>query len=105
VAVTLVVRGTSGVDAAVGDDRLERRPVPQVERVDRLDVVVGVHHDRRRTLGVQPVGVHDRMAARVRRLDVLEADPPEALDEEVGRGARVRVVLAKRADARDPQEI
>ena len=58
--LALVVGGAAGEDAPVLDARLERRPHPQVERIDRLDVVVAVDEDRRRTLGVQPVGVDDR---------------------------------------------
>ena len=65
VGVALVVGRATAVDAAVLDGRLERRRVPQVERIDRLDVVVGVDEDRRRAFGMQPVGVDDRMAAGV----------------------------------------
>ena len=84
--------------------RLERRPHPQVERIDRLDVVVGVDEDRRRALGVEPVGVDDRVAAGRRHLDVLEAHLREAVGHELGRRAHVGVVLGQRADARDAQQ-
>ena len=72
VDLALVVGRAAGQHAAVDDDRLERRRGPQVERVDRLDVVVAVDEDRRGALGVEPVAVDDRVAARLGDLDVLD---------------------------------
>ena len=103
--VALVVGRASGVDAAVLDDRIERRPMPQVERINRLDVVVRVDEHRRRALGVEPVGINDGVPAGWRRLHVLEADALEALYQEVGRGTGVGVVLTQGANARDAQEL
>ena len=48
VDLALVVGRPAGQDPVADDDRLERRGGPQVERVDRLDVVVAVDEDRRR---------------------------------------------------------
>ena len=65
-------------DAPVANERLERGRLPQLDRVDRLDVVVAVHEDRRGALGVEPVRVDDRVAPRRRDVDMLEADPAPA---------------------------
>ena len=55
VDLALVVRGAARQHAAVLDDRLERRRRPEVERIDRLDVVVAVDDHRRGVRGMQPV--------------------------------------------------
>ena len=60
--LALVVGRAARVDLAVADRRLERRRLPQVERIDRLHVVVAVEQDRRRALGAEPVAVDDRDA-------------------------------------------
>ena len=49
------------VDLAVADRRLERRRLPQLQRIDRLHVVVAVEQDRRRASA--------RRASRRRRPD------------------------------------
>ena len=46
--LALVVGRPARVDLAVADRGLERRRLPQVERIDRLHVVVAVEEDRRR---------------------------------------------------------
>ena len=48
--LALVVGGAARVDLAVADRRLERRRLPQLDRIDRLHVVVAVEEDRRRAL-------------------------------------------------------
>ena len=73
VDLALVVGCAAGQHPVADDDRLERRRGPQLERVDRLDVVVAVDEDRRGAGGVEPVGVDDRVAAGLGDLDVLEA--------------------------------
>ena len=85
----LVVARAAGEDATVLDDGLERRPAPLVERIDRLDVVVGVGDRGRRALGMQPVGVDDRMAAGLGHLDVLEPGRPQVIGEPLGRARAV----------------
>jgi hypothetical protein len=57
----LVVGRPARVDLAVADGRLEGRRLPQLERIDRLHVVVAVEEDGRRTLGAEPLGVDDGM--------------------------------------------
>ena len=74
--LALVVGRAARVDLAVADRRLERRRLPQLERIDRLHVVVAVEEDRRRAWRAQPVAVDDRIARRVDQADVLQSDPP-----------------------------
>ncbi len=83
-------------DPAVADDRLERRRLPQVERVDGLDVVVAVDEDGRGAGGVEPVGVDDRVAAGLGDLDVLEAGGAQLAGEPLGRAPAVGRVLRDR---------
>ena len=103
--LALVVGGAAREDAPVLDARLEGRPHPLVEGVDRLDVVVAVDDDRGRAVGVEPVGVDDRMAARLGDLDVLQADGSHALREPLGTGADIVTVGAEHPDGGDAQEL
>ena len=103
--VALVVRRAAGVDAAVLDHRLERRPLPQVERVDRLDVVVGIDDDRRRALGVQPVRVDDGCPPVGDTSTCSKPMARESIGDELGGRPHVGVVFGQRADARDAQQI
>ena len=72
--LALVVGRAARVDLAVADGRLERRRLPEVERIDRLHVVVAVEEDRRRARRAEPVAVDDRIARRLDQPDVLQAD-------------------------------
>ncbi len=63
VDLALVV-GRAPADHPVAlDERLERRRLPQLDRIDRLHVVVAVDDDRRGVGRVEPIAVDDRMAA------------------------------------------
>ena len=73
--LALVVGGAARVDLAVAHRRLERRAGPQIDRIDRLHVVVAVEEDRRLARRVQPVAVDDRIARRVDEPHVLHARP------------------------------
>ena len=79
VHLALVVGGAASVDPSVLDARLERWSHPQIEGIDRLDVVVAVDDDRGRALRMQPIGVDHRVAAGGGDVDVLEADLADAL--------------------------
>ena len=104
VDLALVVGRAAGEHPVADDDRLERRRRPQLERVDRLDVVVAVDDDRRGVRGVEPVGVDDRMAAGLGDLDVLQAGRGQRVGQPVGGGTAVVGVGRERRDARDAQE-
>ena len=93
VDLALVVGGAAADQPMAVDHRLERAVRPQLERVDRLDVVVAVDEDGRRALGVQPVAVDDRMAAGLADLDVLDAGSRSVVGEPLGGPPDVRGVL------------
>ena len=97
--LALVVGGAARVDLAVADRRLEGRRLPQLDRIDGLDVVVAVEEDRRRPLRCQPVAVHDRVARRLDQPDVLHADAAQFIRRPFGALAHVGLVLRQRADA------
>ena len=92
--LALVVGGAARVDLAVADRRLERRRLPEIQRIDRLHVVVAVEQNRRRTRRAEPVAVHHRIAGRLDQPDVLQADAPHLVGAPVGAaldvGARAR---------------
>jgi hypothetical protein len=100
----LIGRATSE-HPAVLDERLERRPLPQLERVDRLNVVVAVDKHGRRPRGVEPLAVHDRVAAGIADFDALDARCAQVGREPVGRPPTIGGVRAQPRDARDPQQI
>ena len=85
--LALVVGRAAGVDLAVADRRLERRRLPQVERIDRLHVVVAVEEDRRRARRAQPVAVDDRIARRLDQPHVLQSDAPHLVARTTRRSA------------------
>ena len=95
----LVVGRAARVNLAVADGRLERRRLPEVERIDRLHVVVAVEEDRRRARRAKPVAVHDREARRLDQPDILQADAPHLLRRPLGATLHVVLVLRQRADA------
>ena len=105
VQLALVVGGATPDDASVAHERLERGRLPQLDRVDRLDVVMAVDEDRGRALGVEPVRVDDRVAPRRRDVDMLEADPAPLGGDPLGRATNVRRVLGQGRDRRDPEQI
>jgi hypothetical protein len=104
--LALVVDGAPGARLALDDDRLERRRVPQLERVDRLHVVVAVDEDRRRAgAGVQPVAVHGGGPGRLQDLDVLEPGGGHQPGAELGRAADVARVVGMSGDRGDAQPV
>ena len=103
--LALVVGDAARVEAAVAHLGLERRRGPELVRRRGLDVVVAVDEDGRRALGVEPLAVDDRVAARLEQADALEADPLEVAEEPPRSGVHVGGVLGRGADARDAQEL
>ena len=103
--LALVVGGAARVDLAVADRRLERRRLPQLERIDRLHVVVAVEQDRRRALGAEPVAVDDGIARRLDQPDVLQADAAHLVGGPLGAAPDVGRVLRQRADAGDREVV
>ena len=99
--LALVVGRAARVNLAVAHRRLERRRRPEIQRVDRLHVVVAVEEDRRLAWRVEPVAVDHRMARRVDQLHVLHAGAGERVSGPLRGAPHVRGMLGKRADARD----
>ena len=58
----LVVGRAARVDLAVANRRLEGRRLPQIQRIDRLHVVVPVEQDGGRLGRAEPVAIDDRIA-------------------------------------------
>ena len=99
--LALVVGRAARVDLAVANGGFKRRRLPQLERVDRLHVVVAVEEDGRRALGAQPVAIDDRVAWCLDEADVVEADASHLLGGPLGTAADVAGMLRQRADARN----
>ena len=85
----LVVRDPARVEPAVALDELERRRVPELERVRRLDVEVRVAEDGRRRVCVARCAhlADDERASAVPRHDVgLASGGPDELGDPLRRG-------------------
>ena len=105
VDLALVVGRAAGEHPAVDDHRLERRRRPQLDGIDRLDVVVAVDEHGRRIGRVEPVRVDDGMAAGLERLGVLDAGRCQRVGQPLGRAPAVGGVRGDAGDARDAQEV
>ena len=99
--LALVVGGPARVDLAIAHRRFEGRRLPEIQRIDRLHVVVTVEEDGRRSLGAEPVAVDHRIPGRLDQPDVLHADPPHLVGGPLGTAAHICLVLRQRADAGD----
>ena len=88
------------------DARRERRRLPQVERIDRLHVVVAVEQHARRLAmaGAVALADHDRMPPGRPHAGV-EADAAQVLGDELGRGLALVLVGHVGRDRLDAQEI
>ena len=103
--LALVVGRAASEHPVANDDGLERRRGPQVERVDRLDVVMAVDEDGGRVgAGMEPVRVDGRIAGRLLEGHVLGTGTLERSGEPGCRRAAVVAVRGQPRDARDPQE-
>ena len=87
--LALVVGRPARVDRALADGGLEGRRLPQVQRIDRLHVVVPVEQHRRRAGRAEPLAVHDRMSGRLVERDVVQADALQFVDAPLGAAAHV----------------
>jgi hypothetical protein len=102
VDLALVVRGTTGVQAAVADDRLERGCLPQLERVDRLDVVVAVDGDGGRVgAGAEPLPVYGGLGAGYFQDLRMQPGRLHQADQVLGGTAHLVVVRRIGRDRRD----
>ena len=96
----LVVGRAAREQLPVAHRRLERRRLPEVERIDRLHVVVVVQEERE-VAGARELAVDRRRGAVDRQLPCLEAGAGEQLLDEL-RGLRELLSLGR--DARLPAE-
>ena len=101
--VALAVGRTASQHAAFLHDRLERRRLPEIQRIHRLDVVVAVDEHCRLPGGVQPIGVDDRVPARLGDFDMLHADAAKVGGEVLGSRSAVGGMRRDARNARDSQ--
>ena len=100
----LVVGRSARVDFAVANRGFKRRRLPEIERVDGLDVVVTVEEDRRSTGCVHPVAVDDRIAGCVDQADMLHPDPGHLVRAPLRAALHVACVFRKGTDAGNRQQ-
>ena len=104
--LAFVVDRAAREDLSVAHRRLERRAVPELERLGGLHVVVAVdEHRRRARRRLAPFADDDRMA---RRRDASSPSRPivaQRLGDPLGGARGVGVVLGARADARDAEQV
>jgi hypothetical protein len=85
--LSLVVPGTTRVDALVLVSRLEGRSNPLVERIGGLDVVMAVDENGRRVGSSSgPLARHDRVVRRLVHRRSLDAEPRQLVHDPL-RGA------------------
>jgi hypothetical protein len=97
----LVVGGAARVDLTVAHGCLEGWGGPQVDRVDRLHVVVPVEQDRRLAWRVEPVAVDNRVPGCLDEPDILHAHLAQRIGSPLGGPSNIVAVSRERADARD----
>ena len=83
--LALVVGRAASQQQAILVSRFERRRLPEVDRIDRLDVVMAVEENRRFVRRLQPVGIDHRVPAGLDHRSVLEPYPLVLLGEMAGR--------------------
>ena len=102
--VALVVGGAASPQLAAVHGRLERRRLPPVDRVDRLDVVMAVHRQVGLARPALPVGDHHGQAALDHVHDLgLHAHGIEAIAQPPRIAQAVFASLGQRADRGDAQ--
>ncbi len=111
--LSLVVLGAARHDdfsavGVIGDDGLERRTVPQIERIDRLHIVMTVEQDVRPAIGaaiglVIVLGDDRRMSRRRPHLG-LEAERRDILGQMIGRRLAIGGEGRVGRDRLDPQQ-
>ena len=72
--LALVVDRAARVNVVVALRRFKRRRVPFVDRIGRLNVVMGIHQDGGLARRMQPVGIKQRMTLGGYDLDVFHSD-------------------------------
>jgi hypothetical protein len=102
--LTLVVDGPAREQLVADDRRLERRGLPQLDRIDRLHVVVAVEHDDRRVrVLARPLGEHRRQAVGLPDLHRREPGRTQSVGQPLRAAPYVGFVLRRDADGRDAQ--
>lgn len=103
--LALVVDGTARIDIVIALGRFEGRRDPFVERIGRLDVVVGVAENGGLAGSVEPVGIKKRVAAGGNDLDVFQSNALHVGGNEFGGALNVGFVFCESADAGDAKKI
>ena len=101
--LALVVGGTARPDPAIADFRLKRIAGPQVQRIDRLHVIVTVNEHRAAAGHMGVAGDDHRVFRRFVELG-REAHPREFRQQPLGAGTHVRRMTGIRRNAREAQE-
>src|SRR5712691_10325208 len=72
--LALVVAGPTAVDVVATDRWLKRGRIPQINRINRLHVVVSINKYRRLAACLEPIAIHERMTLCRDHLNVLKTD-------------------------------
>jgi hypothetical protein len=103
--LAFVVDGAAGIDVLVTFGGLEGRRNPFIERLGRLDVVVGIAEGGGLAFGVEPIAIDQWVALGLDDLDILEANAVEFVGDELGSLANVVPMFFFGADAGNAKEI
>ena len=94
--LSLVIRRAARKQLAVPHRRIERWRRPLVERLGRLDVIVPVDQERRRTGHVRTHAPDHRVRAAGEELHLARAEPAQLVRDPLRRGPTVGVVRRAR---------
>ncbi len=97
--LALVVDRAARVELAVAHRGFERRRRPELQRIDRLHVVVAVEEDGGRASGAEPFGVDHRMPGRLDETGAVHADAGEFGGRPLGAAPHVGGVFRQGRDA------
>jgi hypothetical protein len=100
-----VVGSAAGVDPTADHRRLEGRCLPQLDRIDRLNVVVAVDQYRRFPGGTEPLAVDDRVPVGLVQLDASTTGAVQPTLHPLRSLAHVLRVLGLGAHRRDLQQL
>ena len=102
--LTLVVGRAAPEQLVTPHGRLERRALPQLQRIDRLHVVMAVDDDHRSAFALgRPMRKDSRMACRLPDLHVGESRLAGPVGKPFGAGTHIARVAGIGTDRRDTQ--
>ena len=100
----LVIGGAASINVVSADLGLERRRLPFVDRIGRLDIVMPVQKERGLAGRAQPFGVDQRVALPLNQFGAGNPGIPKTVAHELGGAPHISKMFRIGANTRNPQE-